>query len=116
MNRKNRYSCEKCGHHIITVDTHEGTTPFAIPCDKCQKYHMGSAFYAVDQTLEPTHEWYRATEKEIKAITKEELKKYSPELIASMKADRQNPEKVIYNRLMDHHILGGLFLRKIEKV
>lgn len=55
----NVYECEK-GHQTITRDCEEGVTPFMIECehDGCEELAK-SKFYQVDQTLTPTHEWYK---------------------------------------------------------
>lgn len=47
-----------CGAFIVTVDREPGVTPFMVKCGVCgQMAH--SKFYRVQQTLAPTHEWYR---------------------------------------------------------
>jgi hypothetical protein len=89
--RKNQYVCTACGGSIITVDRDEGTTPFMTDCKTtggCPG-HMQSEFYSPTvQGREPTHEWYRATEQEI--------------------ATKKNPAACL-----QHHKMGGLFLREI---
>jgi len=60
-NPVNQYTCSECKQTITTIDRHEGTTPFMLPCKAtpgCRGL-MVSAMYAVDQTLAPTHEWYK---------------------------------------------------------
>lgn len=68
--KKNVYTCEGCGESIVTVNLEEGVTPFMVGCriNGCSEQlppgraiapAMKSHFYRVDQTLEPTHEWYR---------------------------------------------------------
>jgi SEC-C motif len=81
----NIYRCRANGHETITVDRVEGTTPVAICCPSCDS-DAYSAWYKCDQTLVPTHEWY-----------KPELKEYRT-LNASGR---------------DHVDAGGLLLRKI---
>lgn len=89
--KKKRYYCDRCGREFITIDRDEGTTPFITSCqneDPC----TGSAYsqlYRIDQSLTPTHEWYRATDDE------------------AMKMKLHSRE---------HHGMGGLFLRKISEV
>lgn len=65
--KKNAYSCSGCGNLIITIDLDEGVTPFSISCletgTKC-KAPMFSAMYQVDQTLRPTHQWYKPSKQE----------------------------------------------------
>jgi hypothetical protein len=88
--KKNIYTCEKCGAHIVTVDRDEGTTPFMTRCkaDGCEGM-MKSSFYRVfDQDMKPSHEWYRA----------------EPADIAKMRNSRACHE---------HARMGGLFLREI---
>lgn len=66
-NKINRYTCDTCGMHIVTVDLDEGTTPFFLACRAtlgCQG-RMLSAMYAVDQSLAPTYEWYKPTTKKV---------------------------------------------------
>lgn len=60
--KKNVYTCPECGNHIVTVDRDDGTTPFLTMCkadpSACRGM-MQSAFYRVDQSLVPSHEWYK---------------------------------------------------------
>lgn len=63
--RKNQYTCNKCGGSIITRDLDEGTTSFYLDCratEGCEG-RMISSVYRVDQSLTPTHEWYKPTGK-----------------------------------------------------
>jgi len=55
--RINAYVCPK-GHTTVTIDCEEGTTPFMIECPKCKKLAK-SQMYTVEQTLEPSYEWYK---------------------------------------------------------
>lgn len=55
--KKNVYTCRGCGKKVVTVDLVEGVTPFMITCDNCSGT-MLSSLYEVDQSLEPTREWY----------------------------------------------------------
>lgn len=87
--KKNIYTCEKCGFKFVTIDRDEGTTPFITMCQlpgPCGGMTQ-SSFYQVDQSLTPTFEWYRMTDTE------------AAEKPASW---------------MQHHLLGGLFLREIK--
>ena len=59
----NVYVCEKCGWKAITRNRDDGVTPMFIRCEgeHCDKETFPGAhslMYQVDQTLEPTHEWY----------------------------------------------------------
>ena len=64
----NIYECP-CKHRTITVDLLKGTTPFIIKCreDNCIEFAR-SYFYEVDQTLTPSHEWYKPNEKEYMSL------------------------------------------------
>ena len=58
----NAYLCA-AGHRTITRDVNHGTTPFTITCRYCvadERYGViaHSVGYNVDQSLEPSHEWY----------------------------------------------------------
>lgn len=66
----NIYVCDECHGHIVTVDKDDGVTPFMIGCEaKGCKAVMKSSFYRVfDQSMAPTHEWYRPTEPEIATL------------------------------------------------
>ena len=57
--KKNCYTCQ-LGHTTVTIDRDKGVTPFMTKCrhEKCQEI-AHSSFYRCDQSLEPTHEWYR---------------------------------------------------------
>lgn len=59
--RINQYTCEVCGCSITTKDVDEGTTPMFLLCrvTKGCTGRMISSMYRVDQTLTPTHEWYK---------------------------------------------------------
>ena len=69
--KKNLYVCVNCGQRIITVDRDEGVTPFMIGCREGGGLCPGSAystFYTVDQSVTPTHEWYRPDAAEAKKL------------------------------------------------
>lgn len=55
----NTYTCPN-GHQLVTVDRAVGVTPMKLTCSEpgCG-LDRTSAFYNCDQTLTPTHEWYR---------------------------------------------------------
>lgn len=62
--RKNIYICDTCGHHIVTKDLVEGTTPFMISCQRADKClgKMASSFYRVfdpEDKMAHSHEWYK---------------------------------------------------------
>lgn len=59
--RINQYTCDVCGQAIVTRDVDEGTTPMMLLCraTKGCTGRMVTCLYLVDQTLTPTHEWYK---------------------------------------------------------
>ncbi len=92
-NAINVYTCPECGWQAITINRVEGTTPFQICCEgncRASGWNGGaySSFYQVDQSLTPTHEWYRPT-------TAGERKKL------------RNPDT------REHVALGGLLIREL---
>ena len=57
MSKINEYHC-KNGHVTITKDTEPRTvTPMFITCPEC-KERSASSFYNVNQSQEPTYEWF----------------------------------------------------------
>jgi hypothetical protein len=62
----NRYDCQECKGHIITIDSDEGVTPFMLGCRATPgcKGMMRSAFYR-GITGAPTFEWRKPTDKEL---------------------------------------------------
>jgi len=89
MERKNAYSCPKCGHRTITIDLVKGVTPMFFPCEDCNFYMARSSFYRGAENETPTWEWYLPTEKQAK------------------RQDRKAPGSY------DHWKLGGLTPRRI---
>jgi hypothetical protein len=67
--KKNVYLCRVCGWKRITIDVDEGVTPMFIKCRCCEKLAT-SSMHDVDQTLEPTHEWYSPGGAERKRMAK----------------------------------------------
>jgi hypothetical protein len=66
--RLNKYTCQNCRGHVITVDRDEGTTPFMIGCmatPGCDG-DMYSSFYK-GVSGEPLYEWRKATPAEYAA-------------------------------------------------
>jgi hypothetical protein len=87
VGKKNVYVCRKCETRLVTIDKHEGTTPFLTGCvEKNCGGISESQLYRVDQELEATHEWYRALEGS--SVLKHVASRH-------------------------HHQMGGLFLRRI---
>jgi len=68
--RLNRYTCNACGGHIITVDRDKGVTPFAIDCRATRgcSGDMYSSFYRVSSGT-PTFEWRKPTPEEYAAMS-----------------------------------------------
>jgi len=61
----NQYTCQVCGGTITTIDRDQGVTPFMLSCQisgTCTG-NMQSSYYLVNQSLTPTHEWYKPTDK-----------------------------------------------------
>lgn len=59
---KNIYVCRVCRRHIVTVDLHDGTTPFLIECQinrECVGQMVSSMYRVFDQTIRPTYEWFK---------------------------------------------------------
>ena len=61
-----------------------------IDCEKCKEMST-SCFYRCDQTLTPTHEWYKPTMEELKKL-------YKGNVLTGM---------------VEHVEMGGLDLRKL---
>lgn len=98
----NAYICPKL-HHVITVNKADGVTPMFISCDKCGE-RASSRMYNVDQSLTPTHEWYKPTP--------EELEKAVQETVTEQKIEAKDVE-MVRNSFKQHVDDGGLLLRKI---
>lgn len=90
--KKNAYICDKL-HATVTIDREDGVTPMFISCPVCNG-QATSRMYRVDQTLEPTLEWFKPTLAELKKVYK----------------------GAILQAMEEHVKQGGLDLRKIEKV
>jgi hypothetical protein len=62
--KKNIYTCDKCGGHIVTVDVDDGVTPFMLACkvaEECEGTMRSSLYRVFDQSMKASHEWYRPT-------------------------------------------------------
>lgn len=60
--KKNIYTCDKCGGHIVTVDVDDGVTPFMLTCkvdEACDGTMRSSMYRVFDQGMKASHEWYR---------------------------------------------------------
>jgi hypothetical protein len=69
-NMINTYTCPECGWQIVTITRVEGVTPAFIRCEgrRCDVNTLPgaiSAMYCVNQSLTPTHEWYRPDANEL---------------------------------------------------
>lgn len=98
--KKNAYICPRL-HATITIDREEGTTPMFLMCPVCEEQAV-SKMYQLDQSLEPTHEWYKPDEKEIEdEITS--LHKLAPGM----------QKEHIEQSIREHVTMGGLLFRSI---
>lgn len=90
---KNKYTCTTCGRSIITINAHDGTTPFMMRCRATARCSgdMRSHFYKVNQHAFAAWEWYRPGKQEKKRIRK---------------------NKQWGRDIMDHVDQGGLLLRR----
>jgi hypothetical protein len=70
----NAYICSEL-HATVTEDVHQGTTPMFIECPKCKSNHKMNAarsqMYLVNQSLPPSHEWYKPIAEQMPAIQAE---------------------------------------------
>lgn len=57
-NKTNIYECTACFRPVVTIDRDNGVTPMFIACPVCKEMSH-SHMYLVDQSLRPTHEFYR---------------------------------------------------------
>lgn len=90
----NAYICDKL-HVMVTENKSLGTTPMFMGCDQCHQ-QATSRMYNVDQTLEPTHEWYKPTDEDWKELEAD---------ISSVEAIRG---------LREHVSNGGVLIRRIS--
>lgn len=78
--KRNVYVCQKCRGHTVTVDRHEGVTPFMIECrvggmkpdlERCDGM-MHSRFYRdpLAYLSVPEWEWFRPTDAELDEYVK----------------------------------------------
>lgn len=69
--KRNIYLCPQCGHGFVSIDLHQGVTPFATPCLRrpiCRGIATSMFYMAPQQFLErvqPAIEWHRPTEVEM---------------------------------------------------
>lgn len=101
----NTYVCEKCGHHVLTLDLEAGVTPFMILCERCDGT-MTSRCYHQHQ---PNFLWYRPkTYDELHAYTTEYIiNKNKGKNIHTCKLRVMIAEAMAMN--LDHWEKGGLF-------
>lgn len=76
--QENVYVCAECHGKVRTRDVADGVTPMMIRClvkEGClgmmHSLFYRSAKFPQDAPKEPTHEWYKPTTEEIKAMPKE---------------------------------------------
>lgn len=64
----NAYSCTDaaCGWRAVTISRTAGLTPRFIPCERHPQHRAESACYIVAAGSEPTHEWVKPTDEEIR--------------------------------------------------
>ena len=72
VGRVNAYRCLTCQRDTVTINKHEGVTPFTIRCQKegCDG-EARSRMYRVSQNLLPSHEWYRPADEELAQLDEE---------------------------------------------
>jgi hypothetical protein len=74
-NRINIYVCEKCGGNTVTIDIHEGCTPFMLDCRASGKEGdcdgmAQSSFYRVSPlSPEPQWEWFKPIEEDYDSLS-----------------------------------------------
>lgn len=100
-NKKNAYTCPML-HSTVTIDKDKGVTPMFIGCPVCNE-RASSRMYNVDQSLVPTHEWFKPTEAE--------LEKEAKSIAIALNANY----KIIYAGLNDHVKQGGLIMQPINQ-
>lgn len=68
--RLNRYTCQKCGQGIVTIDEDEGVTPFMLACRATKGCDgiMQSSFYRTDESEGAAQfAWRKPSRKEYEA-------------------------------------------------
>lgn len=73
LERRNKYTCQKCKRHVITVDRDKGVTPFMILCVYDCGGMMHSSFYRVDTDEKPRFEWYKPKRSKYKKLSPGEI-------------------------------------------
>lgn len=89
--KESRVNCYICpnGHVTKTIDLDDGTTPSGLACEECGARAHSTFYKDVVPTKNPTQEWYRP---DLKKILK------------------------LQGEMLEHVLLGGLMIRKIEKL
>lgn len=75
---RNRYTCEKCGEHVITENTFDLVTPFMVGCrvtPGCDGM-MTSGFYPNElngwsTSIATTHRWVAFTDEQIEKFRRD---------------------------------------------
>ena len=76
QNRINAYRCESCGGFTVTVDLHEGVTPFALDCrasgraGDCAGVARSQFYRLAPGTPAPSWEWYRPDSHELRGLAR----------------------------------------------
>jgi len=110
----NVYTCDY-GHQTITGNINDGVTPFMIRCrgnwpHVCDSMAR-SCFYHCNQSLKPTHVWYKAT------TSRDEVAREVEGRMASVwsEMDQEHRNSVI-NETIEHRQQGGLELRRAQGI
>jgi len=105
-NSKNAYVCQKL-HSIVTIHLVDGVTPMFIDCPTCGS-RATSMMGQIDQSLQPSFEWYKPTKEECLANAKKWI---AENKVSEMK---MLSEAMVVNSFLEHLQRGGLFMRKIN--
>jgi len=103
----NAYKCPVCDGLTVTRNLVDGTTPFLITC-RATPGCVGvaqSQFYKVDQSLQPTAEWFKPKQAELSEHIRQAM-----EMFKIPPAQRRHVERDV----REHVRLGGLLLRDIR--
>lgn len=104
-----KYSCEKCGHLIITEVVDDGETPIMIRCDKCKNGDAYTYFFDCPQNLEAKYEWFKPKDNdEIKKQIAWELKTFYDK---DQESELAEIKTLLFKNTKRHVEEGGLLLR-----
>lgn len=68
----NRYTCQKCGDGIVTVDVDKGTTPFMLGCRAtagCEGMMQSACYRVAESEGPPAFAWRKPTRAEYKGAS-----------------------------------------------